>query len=81
MPFARAHLWRKYGYRMELYINSKPVAADDGTLLSDLLDRLGTPTDGIAVAVNNRVVPRGDWSATTLHEGDKITVIRAVCGG
>ena len=37
--------------------------------------------EGVAGAVNNRVVPRAKWAATQLEEQMKITVIRAVCGG
>ena len=67
---------------MEVIVNRTPVAARDGATLSELLRReLGTPADGVAVAVNNRVVPRSEWASATLHEADKVTIIRAVCGG
>ena len=65
---------------MEVIVNRTPVAARDGATLSELLAALGTP-DGVAVAVNNRVVPRSEWASATLHEADKVTIIRAVCGG
>ena len=61
---------------MEVIVNRTPVAARDGATLSELLAALGTP-----VAVNNRVVPRSEWASATLHEADKVTIIRAVCGG
>ena len=38
-------------------------------------------TTGIAIAVNNRMVPRCEWDSYTLHEGDSILIIKAVCGG
>ena len=66
---------------MEVIVNRTPVAARDGATLSELLAALGTPADGVAVAVNNRVVPRSEWPTTHLQAGAKITVIRAVCGG
>ena len=66
---------------MEVIVNRTPVAARDGATLSELLAALGTPADGVAVAVNNRVVPRSEWASKPLEEGMKITVIRAVCGG
>ena len=37
--------------------------------------------DGIAAAIDNKVVPRSEWPTTHLQAGAKITVIRAVCGG
>lgn len=37
--------------------------------------------DGLAVAVDGDVVPRGKWELTTLHEGQRVEVLRAVQGG
>ena len=36
---------------------------------------------GVAVAVNNTVVPRTEWNATALRDNDRLTVIRATQGG
>ncbi|WP_300257822.1 sulfur carrier protein ThiS [uncultured Alistipes sp.] len=66
---------------MEVFINRKLVGVEVPTSLAELLAREGIPAEGVAVAVNNRVVPRGEWAATPVAEGMKITVIRAVCGG
>lgn len=66
---------------MEVFINHKPIGVEAPTSLAALLAREGLPSEGIAVAVNNRVVPRGEWGSTPVEEGMKITVIRAVCGG
>lgn len=66
---------------MEVTINHKPVGVDTPMSLAELLAREGIPAEGVAVAVNNRVVPRGEWASKPLEEGMKITVIRAVCGG
>lgn len=48
-------------------------------LLVDLGIEPGTP--GVAVAVNARVVPRAEISATLLNPGDRIEIVRAVQGG
>lgn len=72
---------RNYGKAMKLSVNRQAVEADAGETLAGLLQRMSVPAEGIAVAVNNRVVPRSEWGATPLHEEDRITIIRAVCGG
>ena len=36
---------------------------------------------GLAVAVNNTVIPRATWETFTLKENDTITIIRATQGG
>ena len=66
---------------MEVFINRRSVETEESTTLAELLARESLPREGIAVAVNNKVVPRSEWPTASLQEGAKITVIRAVCGG
>lgn len=49
-------------------------------LLKDLEIDPGT-TSGVAVAINESVVRRQDWEATTLSDGDTVEVIQAQQGG
>ena len=37
--------------------------------------------EGIAIAVNGRVVRKGAWAETSLNEGDRIEIVRAMQGG
>ena len=39
------------------------------------------PTTGIAIALNNEVVPATEWGKKVLADGDKLTVIKAFYGG
>nr|WP_255308468.1 sulfur carrier protein ThiS [Streptomyces marincola] len=52
-----------------------------GTTLADLVAELSTAPAGIAAAVNESVIPRGQWPDTTLAEGDRVEVLTAVQGG
>ncbi|MEV6969941.1 sulfur carrier protein ThiS [Hamadaea sp. NPDC051192] len=36
---------------------------------------------GVAVAVNGEVVPRGEWAAHPLADGDSIEILSAAQGG
>lgn len=36
---------------------------------------------GVALAINGEVVPRQDWSSTSLTAGDRVELVRAVQGG
>ena len=59
---------------------SRTLAA--GTTLADLVRELGlAERKGVAVAVNNAVVPRAAWAAHALADGDRVLVIRATQGG
>lgn len=66
---------------MTIHINNKAVQAADGASLLDVLAAQGLDGSGVAVAVDNKVVPRADWAARVLADGARLTVIRAVCGG
>ena len=41
----------------------------------------GVDRRGTAVAVNGEVIPRGEWAATELRDGQEIEVLHAVQGG
>jgi sulfur carrier protein len=62
-------------------VNGEPRDVADATTLDALLERLGARRDGIAVALNDDVVPRARHAATALREGDRLEIIVAVAGG
>lgn len=67
---------------MEVSINNKIQEIKDNSKLSQLLLKLNLiEQKGIAIAINNRVITRSAWNATTLNQNDKITIIKATQGG
>ncbi|WP_210651030.1 sulfur carrier protein ThiS [Nocardioides sp. SYSU D00065] len=69
---------------MDLTVNGTPVQVDGPSApLADLLAaHLGAPAPpGVAVAVNDTVVPRAQWSAHDLRAGDAVEIVTAVQGG
>jgi sulfur carrier protein len=63
-------------------VNEQPRAVAAGSTLQDLLRDLGLAEKrGIAVAVNDSVVPRSQWAARALVEGERVLVIQATQGG
>jgi sulfur carrier protein len=46
-----------------------------------LLERLGLPSAGTAVAVDGSVVPRAEHAVTVLPDGAVVEVLTAVQGG
>ena len=62
-------------------INSAHEAADNQPL-AELLTTLGqTQTRGLAVAINDVVVPRAAWPTHAVQPHDRLTLIRATQGG
>ncbi len=62
-------------------INGEERDVADGATIATLLAELDLRRDGIAVALNDDVVPRTDHAVRTLHDGDRIEIIVAVAGG
>ena len=65
---------------MIVTVNDESIEVDEATTVSALLDRLGYPHKGIAVALDWSVLPRSGWDAT-LSDGARLEVVTAVQGG
>jgi thiamine biosynthesis protein ThiS len=52
-----------------------------GANLQDLVAGLNLKGDRIAVEHNGAIVPRTEWSNTSLSEGDRLEVVHFVGGG
>lgn len=66
---------------MKLTVNSKDTEAKDGCTLAELATRLALPEKGVAIAVNNKMIPRTEWAERVLQPNDSLVVIKAACGG
>jgi len=66
---------------MRMTINGEEHDIADGATIAAVLARLDLRRDGIAVALNDDVVPRTEHAARTLHDGDRLEIIVAVAGG
>lgn len=66
---------------MKIYVNRAETELGAEATVADLVAEQQLPDRGIAIAVDNKVVPRTAWESTPLHEGVNVTIIRAVCGG
>jgi len=65
---------------MRVTVNDEEMQVDDQVTVTALLERLGIPEKGIAVAVDWAVVPRSRWD-TALSDGARVEVVTAVQGG
>ena len=65
---------------MKVLVNNKEVKTG-ATTLSQLIEELALPMQGIAVAVDNRIVLRTEWTKCILREYMPSIIIKAACGG
>ena len=67
---------------MTVFVNDQPRPLAAGTALVDLLRELGlAERKGVAIAINDEVVPRSTWPLRPLADGERILVIQATHGG
>ncbi len=66
---------------MKIYVNDKEMNISHPTSVQELVTSLELPSQGIALAVNNKMIPRSDWKNTYLESDAHIVIIKAACGG
>lgn len=64
-----------------ILVNGERREIAAGTTIAALLQQLEAPDRGVAVAIDGEVVPRGQWSSTTIGEDVSVEVVMAVQGG
>jgi sulfur carrier protein len=67
---------------MNIYINNEPKQIDTQRTLTQLLsDMQLNSSRGMAIAINNQVIPKTTWEKYNLNENDRVTIIKATQGG
>ena len=66
---------------LHVTVNGESRAVPAGASVADLLEQLGVATPRVAVERNKDIVPKADYRATALQEGDVFEVVELVGGG
>ncbi|MGZ5354797.1 MAG: sulfur carrier protein ThiS [Solirubrobacterales bacterium] len=68
---------------MRIRLNGEDAILPDDATVATAVSTAGTGLGprGLAVAVDGEVVPRGEWDATPLAEGQNVEVVAAIQGG
>jgi len=67
---------------MNIVINEQKRQVKDGANIVDALDEARIENRfGVAIAVNNVVIPKTEWEKTSLNPNDQVTIINAIFGG
>lgn len=66
---------------MRIALNDEQTECAEATTLHALLEQLGLLSPGIALAVNEAIVPRGLWSDYVLQDGDNVLLFQVIAGG
>ena len=66
---------------MEVTLNSEKHTIDDNSSVANLIAGLYDTDKGMAVAVNNTLIPRYKWDSHKLADNDDVIIIKAAYGG
>lgn len=66
---------------LTIQLDGQPYSVATGTSLADLVASLGHAEQGVATAVNQGFVSRGQRAATVLQAGDKVVLFQPIVGG
>ena len=66
---------------MHIHFNDEPMQCPDNLTLENLLEQLRLMRPGIALAINQTIVPREQWETHFLNDGDQILLFQAIAGG
>jgi len=68
---------------MKVRLNGEPRELSAGASVLDAVAASGAEPSGrgVAVAVDGEVVPRGEWDAVELRDGQRVEILQAVQGG
>ena len=68
---------------MNIKINGEELILNEQMNLSEFIKmRLNTnEPKGVAVALNETIIPKSKWSDTSINENDNVEIVHAVQGG
>ncbi len=67
---------------MEILINNQKYTVSDNSPLKDIANsQLGEKQNGVAIAINDTVIPKVNWDTHILKPNDHILIIKATQGG
>ncbi|MBB3324982.1 sulfur carrier protein ThiS [Atlantibacter sp. RC6] len=66
---------------MRIALNDQQTDCAEAITLHRLLEQQGLLKPGIALAVNDAIVPRSQWPEHVLQDGDSVLLFQVIAGG
>lgn len=66
---------------IDVIVNGEIHQLEPGVSLETLVDMLGMDRRGLAIAVDEEVVPRSVWDAHALDDGSQVEILTIAQGG
>lgn len=66
---------------MTINVNNQSQSISENSSIKKLLEQLDILPNGIAIAINNKVISKEEWEQTIIENDDDIVIIKATQGG
>jgi thiamine biosynthesis protein ThiS len=66
---------------MHIQFNDEPMQCDNGLSIIALLTQLQQLKPGVALALNQQILPRERWEHHIVQDGDQILLFQVIAGG
>lgn len=66
---------------MHILVNDERVTCETGLHVAALLTQLDRDKPGLALALNQQILPRAQWAEHPLQEGDALLLFQVIAGG
>lgn len=66
---------------MRILLNDEPMQCVSGLTVAALLDQLRQLKPGMALALNQQILPREQWGLQQVRDGDQILLFQVIAGG
>lgn len=66
---------------MQILVNDEPTHCADGLSVAELMTTLDQDKPGVALALNQQILPRAKWERQPLQEGDELVLFQVIAGG
>lgn len=66
---------------MHIQFNDEPMQCEEGLSIAALLTQVGQLKPGVALAINQHILPRERWEQHIVQENDQILLFQVIAGG
>ncbi|MGL4725849.1 MAG: sulfur carrier protein ThiS [Scandinavium sp.] len=66
---------------MHILVNDEQTHCTDGLSVAELMATLDQDKPGVALALNQHILPRAKWDRQPLREGDELVLFQVIAGG
>lgn len=64
-----------------VYVNKEKITFQNQPSIKEVLSQFNVSDKGIAIAVNEHIISKENWSSALLNEQDQVLIIKATQGG